>query len=52
MYTEFWSENLTGRCNRKRDINNRMDIRKIGWGGVDWIHLAHVRTSGGPLCSR
>jgi hypothetical protein len=21
----------------------KMDLRKIGWGGVEWIHLAQVR---------
>jgi hypothetical protein len=23
--------------------NNRMDLREIGWDGVDWIHLAQDR---------
>jgi hypothetical protein len=28
--------------------NIRMDLRKIGWKGTDWIHLAQGRDSG-PL---
>jgi hypothetical protein len=23
--------------------NNRMNLRKIGWEGVEWIHLLHER---------
>jgi hypothetical protein len=23
--------------------NIKMDLREIGWGGMDWIHLAHDR---------
>jgi hypothetical protein len=30
--------------------NIRMDLREIGWGGMDWIDLAQDRgTSGGSL---
>jgi hypothetical protein len=21
--------------------NIKMDLREIGWGGIEWIHLAH-----------
>jgi hypothetical protein len=28
--------------------NIRVDIRKLEWEGVDWMHLAQIRTSGGP----
>jgi hypothetical protein len=40
------------KCERKRPLggprhrwedNTRMDLRKIGWEGVDWIHLAQDR---------
>jgi hypothetical protein len=35
---------------RRRWVNNiKMDLRKIGWGVVDWIKLAQVGTSGGIL---
>jgi hypothetical protein len=27
------------RCRRENNI--KMDLREIGWGGMDWIHLAH-----------
>jgi hypothetical protein len=47
MNTRFWSENLneeTARkiCRRWED-NIRMDLREIGWEGVDWMHLAQDR---------
>jgi hypothetical protein len=29
-----------GRPRRRRQDNIRMDLRKIGWEGVDWLHLA------------
>jgi hypothetical protein len=29
-----------GRPRRKWEINIKMDLRKIGWDGVDWIDLA------------
>jgi hypothetical protein len=29
---------------RRRCVNNiKMDVREIGWGGVDWIDVAHDR---------
>jgi hypothetical protein len=40
---------LVGKSERKRPLerpshgwkdNIRMDLRKIGWKGVDWMHLA------------
>jgi CRISPR/Cas system-associated protein Cas7 (RAMP superfamily) len=44
MHTKFWSENLKGRDHYKSRhgwvYNVRMDLRKIGWEGTDWIHLA------------
>jgi len=30
-----------GRPRRKWEDNIKMDLRKIGWEGVDWMHLAH-----------
>jgi hypothetical protein len=32
-----------GRPIRKWEDNIKMDLREIGWGGMDWIHLAQVR---------
>jgi hypothetical protein len=48
MHTIFWLENLVGRDNlkdSKRDgnITVRMDLRELGWEGVDWIHLVQDR---------
>jgi hypothetical protein len=31
------------RPRRRWDDNVRMDLRKIGWGGMDWIDLADDR---------
>jgi hypothetical protein len=29
---------------RRRGVDNiKMDLRKLGWNGVDWIDLAHDR---------
>jgi hypothetical protein len=43
----FWLESLKGRDHwensRHRGEDNIMDPRKIGFGSVDWIHLAHER---------
>jgi hypothetical protein len=48
MYTKFWSENLKGRDHAEDlgvdgRINIRMDLREIGWEGVDWMHLDQDR---------
>jgi hypothetical protein len=32
-----------GRPRRRWEDNVRMDLREIGWGGVDWIDLAQDR---------
>jgi hypothetical protein len=32
-----------GRPTHKREDNNRMDLREIGWEVVDWMHLAQDR---------
>jgi hypothetical protein len=32
-----------GRPRRRRVNNNKIDIREIGWGGMDWIDLAQDR---------
>jgi len=41
-----------GRPRRRWEFNIRVDLRKIGWERVDWIHLAPDRTGGGPLWTR
>jgi hypothetical protein len=28
---------------RKRDDNIKMDLREVGWRGMDWINLAQDR---------
>jgi ribosome biogenesis protein Nip4 len=32
-----------GRPRRRREDNIKMDLREIGFGDVDWIHLAQER---------
>jgi hypothetical protein len=29
-----------GRPRRRWEVNSKMDLREIGFGDVDWIHLA------------
>jgi hypothetical protein len=31
------------RSRRRYENNIRMDLRNVGWDGVDWIHLAWDR---------
>jgi hypothetical protein len=32
-----------GRTRRKWEDNIKMDLREVGWGGMDWISLAEDR---------
>jgi hypothetical protein len=32
-----------GRPRRRWEDNIKMDLREIGWAGMDWIHLAQDR---------
>jgi hypothetical protein len=32
-----------GRPRRRWEDNIKMDLREIGWGGMDWIHLDQDR---------
>jgi hypothetical protein len=32
-----------GKPRRRCEDNIKIDIREIGWGGMDWIHLAQDR---------
>jgi hypothetical protein len=32
-----------GRPRRRWEDNSKMDLREIGWGGMDWIDLAQDR---------
>jgi hypothetical protein len=35
---------------RRRWVDNiKMDLREIGWGGMDWIDLAQDKDQGGTL---
>jgi hypothetical protein len=37
-----------GRPRRRKD-NIEMDLREIGWDGMDWIDLAQKKNQWGPL---
>jgi hypothetical protein len=48
MDTKFWWEKSEGkrplgRHRRRWEDNIIMDLRRIGWEDVDWIHLAQDR---------
>jgi hypothetical protein len=48
MHTKFWLESLKKKRPLRRyrhswEDNIKIDLRKIGWEGVDWIHLAQNR---------
>jgi hypothetical protein len=32
-----------GRPRRRWEDNIKMDLREVGWGGMDWINVAQVR---------
>jgi hypothetical protein len=34
-----------GRLRRRWEDNIKMDLREVGWGGMDWINLAQDRDS-------
>jgi hypothetical protein len=39
MRRVFWLQNLKGRDHSQDlDMDEWMDLRKIGWEGVDWFH--------------
>jgi hypothetical protein len=38
-----------GRPGHRWVDNMKMDLRKIGWGGMDWINLAEDRNQGRAL---
>jgi hypothetical protein len=48
--TGFWWESPKGkdhlgRPRRRWEVGIKMDLREIGWGGVEWIQLAQGRDS-------
>jgi hypothetical protein len=45
MHIGYWWENQKGRDRpRRRWVDNiKMDLREIGWNGVDWIDMAQYR---------
>jgi hypothetical protein len=48
MHTVFWLENLKGRNHLEYssidgEDSIRMDLREMGWEGVDCVHLAQDR---------
>jgi hypothetical protein len=49
MHIGYWwaSQKERPRCGWVNNI--KMNLREIGWDGMDWIDLARDRTSGGLL---
>jgi hypothetical protein len=44
MHIGYWWESQKERGPRRKWVDNiKMDLREIGWGGVDWIYLAQDR---------
>ena len=44
MYTGFWyGKKPLGRLRRRWEDNIKMDLQKVGYGGMDWIELALER---------
>jgi hypothetical protein len=47
MLIGYWWES---RKPRRRWVDNiKMDLREIGWDGMDWIGWLRIETSGGLL---
>jgi hypothetical protein len=56
--SSIWGEGFWWKTRRKRPLgsprcwwvdNIKMDLRVIGCGGMDWIDMVRIRTSGGIL---
>jgi hypothetical protein len=45
-------KNPLGRPRRRWVDIIKIDLREIGWDGMDWFDLAQDRDSGGLLCTR
>ena len=48
MRTRFWwgipeEKTPPGRPRRRWEENMKMDLKEMGWGDMDWIHLAPDR---------
>jgi hypothetical protein len=43
MHIGYWWESQEVRPRRRWVDNIKMDLREIGWDGVDWIDLAQDR---------
>jgi hypothetical protein len=56
VHTTFSLENLKGKIpRRRRKDNTRRNLGKIGWKGVEWIHLdeawaRNVFETATPVC--
>jgi hypothetical protein len=54
MHVGYWWKSQEGKRPlggpRCRWVDNiKMDLRELGWDGMDWIELAQDKTSGGLL---
>jgi hypothetical protein len=48
MHIGFWWESQKERDHWEDLDVGGMDLREIGWGGMDWIHLAQDRDQWRP----
>ena len=56
MHTGFWLGNLMEidhleDLRRRLENNIKMDLREVGWGGMDWIALAEDEDRRRSSCS-
>jgi hypothetical protein len=42
---KVWQSQKGKRPRRRCEDGIKMDLREVGWGGVEWIHLAQDRDS-------
>jgi hypothetical protein len=43
MHIGYWCESQKERDSRRWVDNIKMDLREVGWDGVDWIDMAQDR---------
>jgi hypothetical protein len=43
LFGKLEGKSSLGRCRRRYEHNIEMNLREIGWGGMDWINLAQDR---------
>jgi hypothetical protein len=52
FYEKPKGKGLLGRPRRRREDNIKMDLREIGWGGMDRIDLTQDRVQWGAVVNK